>query len=175
MVQCPQCSATLPPGSARCQFCGATWSGPPGAAPASISSMPPTSGRRANLAKGGRGWVWTAYYLVAGWWILNGLIAVVRTALPGAGGGMLDGIFGAVTALIGLGLILNVDAVRGIVNVIAFIHIFFGLLSLVMLFLGGASFGLAALFMLFLTFMDIGLSGFMIFLISETETRTPNF
>jgi hypothetical protein len=88
---------------------------------------------------------------------------------------MLDSIFGAITALIGLGLILSVDAARGIVNVIAFLHIFFGLFSLVMLFLGGASFGLAALLMLFLTFLDIGLSGFMIFLISETETRAPNF
>ena len=84
-------------------------------------------------------------------------------------------VIGGLTALVGLGLIVNVDLARGIVNVLAFLNILFGCIGLVMLFFLAPFQGFWGLVALLQTFLDIGLAGFMIFPIGETETRGPNF
>src|SRR5579884_2507264 len=98
MFPCPNCRATLPEGTVRCQFCGATLAAPP---PGRRPAAPTSSGLTASPA-----WVWPAYYAIAGWWILNGLFDVLAPLLSSHGGtlGMIGMLIGAVTALVGLGL-----------------------------------------------------------------------
>jgi hypothetical protein len=145
------------------------------AGPAGPPGRPGAPAPRGYAGKLRRNWVWTAYYLVAVWWIASGALDVVRFTLPHGGVGTLGAIFGAAGALVGLGLLLNVDLARGIVNVIAFLNIVFGLIGIVMLFFIAPLMGIWGIVAVLKAFFDIGLSGFMIFLIGETETRGPNF
>jgi hypothetical protein len=170
MQHCSKCNATLPDFAKSCQFCGNTWSAPPPA--------PGTKASKVGAAVSSLKWVKPAYYAIAGWWVLSGVL----TVLVGAGvvGGsdntsIVDIVFGTITALIGLGLILQVDAARGVVNVLCFLQILFGLFGLAMLFLNPFVGGLWGVIAAVMAFIQIGLGGLMIFLIGETETRGPNF
>ncbi len=156
MIKCPACNATLPDGAVRCQFCGASLAAPgPASRPADAHSDtwgPPR-------------WVWPAYYGVAIWWILQGVahVLVVR-------GGIVDLVINGLSALIGIGLLARIELVRGITNVICFLSILGGLLSLGMSFLEGGWSGTLGMLM---ALVQIGMAGFMIFLIGETEGRSP--
>jgi hypothetical protein len=170
MQQCSKCNATLPDFAKSCQFCGNTWSAPP--------PPPGTGPSKIGAAVSSLRWVKPAYYGIAGWWVISGVLSVLEGAgvMGEAGGlGVVGAFFGAITALIGLGLILQVDAARGIVNVLCFLQIFFGLLDLVFLFFSPFIGGVWGIISVILTFIQIGLAGLMIFLIGETETRGPNF
>ena len=108
MTKCPKCNATLPDGSSSCQFCGNQWAGAPG----SVSRSSKTA-----YSEGTPEWIWPAYYGISGWWILNGIYAILAATVfaPKSGGGvgsMIGLVIGAITALIGLGLILRVEAAR---------------------------------------------------------------
>jgi hypothetical protein len=169
LQKCPNCQATLPDFAKSCQFCGTAFAQPP--------PPPGTRASKVGSAVNSLRWVKPAYYGIAGWWVLSGLLVVLEGLGVVGGGrlGVIDVLFGAVTALIGLGLILQVDAARGVVNVLCFLQILFGLFGLAMLFLNpfvGGTWGVIAAVM---TFIQIGLAGLMIFLIGETETRGPNF
>src|SRR2546430_2241002 len=130
MTKCPKCNATLPDGSVSCQFCGNQWGTAPGGA---------KHAGRTSYSGGTPGWIWPAYYGIAGWWIVNGVYAVLASTAfaPKDGGGavsIIELIIGAFTALVGLGLILRVEAARGIVNVICFIQILSGILDVITFF-----------------------------------------
>jgi hypothetical protein len=88
---------------------------------------------------------------------------------------MIGLIIGAVTALIGLGLILRIEAARGIVNVICFIQILSGVLDIAFFFFAAPALGLFGAVGFIFAFIRIGLAGLMIFVIGETESRAPNF
>jgi hypothetical protein len=171
MTNCPKCNATLPDGSQACQFCGNQW----GPAPGTARSV----GKKSHSG-GTPGWIWPAYYGIAGWWILNGVYSVLAATVfaPKEGGGigsMIGLIIGAFTALVGLGLILRVEAARGIVNVICFIQILSGILDVIMFFFIAPALGVFGVIGFLFAFLRLGLAGLMIFVIGETESRAPNF
>ncbi|NLH99565.1 MAG: zinc ribbon domain-containing protein [Chthonomonadales bacterium] len=164
MTKCPGCNATLPDGAQRCQFCGRTL-GPP-----SVRLGPRPAGRSADTMPGAPAWVKPVYNLIAIYWVLNGAWGILSdTALAGKDGPNLVGAaFGALGALIGLGLLLRIEAVRGVVNFVCALQILFGLLDVLSAFLLGWVLGLI------LAIVQIATAGLMIFLIGETETRAPN-
>src|SRR5213083_132352 len=115
MIQCPNCKNSLPDTFTRCQFCGADVAKVP------RPVMPPKASR--PLYEPPK-WVWIAYYGIAAYWVIGGGMDVFRgvKALSGAGFFAYIGIaFGVATALVGLGLILHAEIVRGLVNILSFI------------------------------------------------------
>jgi hypothetical protein len=168
MIQCPNCKNTLPDTFTQCQFCGADVTKVVRPAPTKKASRPLYEPPK---------WVWIAYFGIAGYWLIGGIMDVVRglTSLSGAGAFAYIGIaFGAFTALVGIGLMARVELVRGIVNVICFLRIIFGLLGLWGALWGSLFLGpLALLFAVFAAF-DIVTGILMIYLLGETEKSAPN-
>ncbi len=137
------------------------------AAPASGFAMPGTPG-----------WVLPAYYGISGWWFLNGVWTVLSTLISknGASGfGVIIVVIGGLTALVGLGLILRIDAVRGIVNVLCALNILFGAIGLITAFFMTGVFGIWAAIGMIRNAIQIAMAGLMIYLIGETDTHAPNF
>lgn len=171
MKKCPGCNATLPDMATGCQFCGASFAPP---VPAGRGA-----GRLGGIVDytGGRpSWVLPAYYGIAAWWVLSGLREVVSSTVVAHGEiGILTLLIGGATALVGLGLLLRVEAVRGIVNVLCFIQILDGAMSLVIgVFMTGILGVWGAIGMIF-SALQIALACLMIFLIGETDTKGPDF
>ncbi len=172
MVKCPGCNATLPDMATQCQFCGAQFAGTP--ANQTRGYARPVGPQRglartinATDAWGKPKWVWPAYYAVAGWWVLQAILAVLMSH-----GTVFGLVVGGVTGIIGLGLLARIEIVRGIVNIVCFLNILFGLYDMGLGFLGG---GWSGSLIMVLAIMQVGMAGLMIFLIGETETRSPNF
>ena len=115
-------------------------------------------------------WVKPAYNLIASYWILNGVWGIISdTVLAGKDGPNLVGAaMGALGALIGLGLLLRIEAVRGVVNFVCALQILFGILDVITAFILGSP------LMMILALVQIATAGLLIFLIGETETRGPN-
>lgn len=170
MVKCPKCQATLPDGAYVCQFCQTSF----GTAPR-VPGRPAigAAGKSSIAAPGAPGWVVPFYYLIAAWWVVDG----AQLAYQSLSGGLvatLGLVIGVVSALVGLGLLLRIEAARGIVNVLCFLQILDGLLALVFLLFSGIG-GLWGAVSLIFTFIRIGFAGLMIYLIGETDSRAPNF
>ncbi|MBM3494480.1 MAG: hypothetical protein FJX72_09210 [Armatimonadetes bacterium] len=165
MVKCPGCSATLPDGAQVCQFCGRAL-GPP-----SVRLGRAPVGKPADVMPGAPAWVKPVYNLIAGYWILNGAWGVLSdTALAGKDGpNFVGAAFGALGALIGLGLLLRIDRIRGVVNFVCALQILFGILDVISAFLIGWP------LMMFLAMFQVFTAGLMIFLIGETDTHGPNW
>lgn len=169
MRRCKNCGAALAPHAVQCDLCGARAAGPP---PVRLEEGPHrrSEGASPGIAPGAPRWVGVAYNLIAAYWLVTGGIRVVAAASGGPGaGGVVAGAFGLLAALIGLGLLLRVEFVRGIVNVLCGLQILFGALGVLDSFLGGDPLGLI------LSFVQIATAGFMIYLIGETETGPPSF
>jgi hypothetical protein len=168
MIKCPHCQATLPEEAVRCQFCGAQFAPVAGPKRASSGDDSPISGAPK--------WVRSVYYIISGWWVLNGLFGVLRAVLNFGGPfGTIGLIMNVATLLIGLGLIFNVELARGIVNVLCFLNILTGAFGLI-----GAIFispiaGPLGILLVVLICVQIILSGLMIYVISEIDIRSPNF
>lgn len=164
MTKCPGCNATLPDGASRCQFCGRTL------APPSVRLGPRRSTPPPDAMPGAPRWVKPAYNLIASYWILNGVWGIISdTVLAGKDGPNLVGAaMGALGALIGLGLLLRIEAVRGVVNFVCALQILFGILDVITAFILGSP------LMMILALVQIATAGLLIFLIGETETRGPN-
>ena len=172
MLQCPKCAATLPDGSTFCQFCRSTWAPPPGMrAPQRMAASTPALGQTYP-------WVWKAYYAIAGWWILNGTLSILRATAfateKDSGGGILAIVFGALTLLIGLGLVFRIDVARNLVTFLCFVSIVFGILGIVIMFFFAPVTGFWSVIGLASDILDIGLAGLMIFVIGETD-RAPTY
>src|SRR5437899_1950147 len=175
MIKCPGCQATLPDGALQCQFCGAQLAAPPVARGYARGQT-----RQSSAMPGAPSWVMPAYYGIALWWMLSGAWDILQATVWAGkdSGGFLDvlGIlFGGITALVGLGLLLRIDVVRGIVNVLCFLQIVFGILGLITSFLLSGPLGMIGILGMIHSIVDIGTAGLMIYLIGETETRAPNF
>ena len=169
---CPRCSASLPDGAGSCQFCQAVWAPNASAGP----GRPPVAGVQFNRPET---WTTKAYFAVAAWWTLSGVWSVLQATAfateKNDGGGAVAIAFGAISAIIGLGLLLKVEAVRNVVVIMACFNILFGLFGVVMSFFLAPLAGIWGAVIILRQFIDIGLAGLMIFLIGETDTRTPNF
>ena len=178
MTKCQGCNATLPDGAAQCQFCGATLA--PIAAPRGRAGGRQTGRAYTTTDQASEyAWVWWIYYGVAGWWILNGAFAIVSSVAfeKDLGGifGIIGMIVGAFTALVGLGLILRVEAARGIVNVLCFIQILDGCFGLLVSFFWPGFIGMWGIIDMLVSVLRIAFAVLMIFAIGETESRAPNF
>ena len=114
-----------------------------------------------------------AYNLIALWWVVDGAISIARGVTTGSIG--IGTLFGGLTAVIGLGLLIKIEAVRGLVNVLSFLQILSGLRDVALLFFLAPIAGMWGMIAIILAFIRIGTAGLMIFLIGETETRGPNF
>lgn len=178
MITCPQYQATLPDGAYHCQYCGLTF----GAAPTGrmqsgrmSPSSPAAASKWRDVMPGAPRWALPVYYAIAAWWMLSGVWDILQVTALGEGSvGLFDMIviaFGAITALIGLGLILRVDEIRDFVNILCFLQILFGLLGIVQGFLLAGGLGMLGIFVMVGSIIDV-LTGFlMIYLLGETDTR----
>jgi hypothetical protein len=121
MINCTKCSASLPDWAKTCQFCGTD-----------VSSV----ARPAPVQKQSRGrqpeqWVMGAYFGLAALYMIDGLYHVILALADlkhfSSDVSLLIGlIFGVATFVIGLGLILRIEFIRGIVNFFCGIQILLG-------------------------------------------------
>ena len=173
MMKCAQCQATLPDGSGFCQFCGNTWA---------VARQPESFGIKTPPVGQTFAWVWPAYYLISGLWIIDGLRTLLYTAnmIPklaavgafGTSFGILGGLIGLATMAIGIALILRMEWARGILNILCFLQILDGIFSfatsiLIINFLG--TFGIV---LTIVSAIRVVIAGLMIFLIGETDRST---
>jgi hypothetical protein len=171
MITCPGCQKTLPDWSKNCQFCGADT--------AKVSRPEPVKKPQYVSSLDAPKWVWWAYYGIGAYWMIGGFISV----LEGFGLPKLDFsevsnivalVMGGVNVLIGLGILLRIEFIRGIVNVICFMNILSGLLGAWGSFLGIGLFGFVSVLFMLLNLFDVATGGLMIFLLGETDKRAPN-
>jgi hypothetical protein len=172
MIQCPKCSKQLPDWSQACQFCQADLKGVVRPKP-----DPKTSSARATLS-GPAPWIWPAYYCVAAYFVVSGLLSLIQAiylmSKPTLFGGpnvvaIVGIIVSVVTIIIGLGLILKIEAARGVVNFFCWLSIAANILSLpgtigMISLLPGL--GLVATIR---SVFDICTAALMIYLIGETD------
>ncbi len=172
MIQCPKCNNSLPDWVQTCQFCKSDISKVPRPKVAATAKRPLMQTAA---------WIWPTYYIISGYFVLSGIWTIVQTVIAAnthksgvevTGMGPIQVIIiiiGAITSLIGLGLLFKVELARGIVNVLCWIRIAVGVLSL------PAAIGLAVVFgplgivMLISSIIDVLSSGLMIYLIGETD------
>jgi hypothetical protein len=169
LITCPQCKRSLPPKMANCQFCGASLS---------------TVARPVQAQKkiGPEPWVWTLYYVVACWWLVDALKELITSfsALAGIQAhpslaafafivyiGIAVGLF---EAALGIGLLVKWEWARAVVNFFCWVRILFGVMGLyssIMMagFSGPANTALNILFCV----LNIVMAGLQIWLISETD------
>jgi len=169
MIKCPKCNASLPVSYTRCQFCGTD-----------VSSVPrpamPKQQQARTYSAAPAPWIVPTYYVVCCFFLLEGVFDLVTGlgVLGAKEASPISIVFGAVTILFAIGMMLKIDLVRGIANILLWIQIALGLLSLystIMLIplLGPLGIGLAIL-----CIIRVAVAGFMIFLIGETD-GAPNF
>jgi hypothetical protein len=146
----------------------------------SKAARPVAVQKKATAAPGTPRWVWGVYYALAAYWMLEGLYQVVSGLLPAFQGkdlavfGVVGAALGLFSFLVGLGLAVNVDLARGVVNFFAGLRIIFGLFSLAGAVMGSVFAGLWGFLLVVLTVLDIAVAALTIYIIGETETRMPN-
>jgi hypothetical protein len=126
-------------------------------------------------------WIWPAYYIISGYFVVSGLFYLVRGLLMMNAGranvvgdrvnesGMIGLVVGVITVLIGAGLLARVEFVRGIVNVFCYLRILGGLCGIAGSLLAGLFAGPAMLIGLIVSVLDIATAAFMIYLLGETD------
>lgn len=172
MINCPRCQQTLPDWAQTCQFCGSDLKG------VQRPVQPKAKRQRGfQTAK----WIWPAYYACAGYFILNGLletigaIAVAGTVTKTPFGNIVNSVnyvgvvVGVLTIVVGIGLILKVEFIRGVVNFFCGISILISLLTLIPTILGSALVGLYGIVYIVRSLLSILTNGLMIYLIGETD------
>lgn len=165
MIRCSGCNAVLPDTAVRCQFCGCVLKAPP---TVRLDSRPPA--KRSFLAPGAPPWAGTAYNLISLYWILSGGYQFVSALLISSDKGpdYVGAVAGLLPIVVGLGLLLRLNIIRGIVNFLCALQILGGILGVIVSFFAGDP------VQLIMALVQIGTSGFMIYLIGETDTGPPN-
>jgi hypothetical protein len=175
-IQCPGCHRSLPPAAQNCHFCGASLTG---------VARPTAAPKAAKYRAGVEPWVMTLFFIVAAYWILEGLVILGAGLLvlvaPEGGGdptigsithivGALIMAFGAFLATVGVGLIMKWEWCRGVVNVFCWLRILGGLWRIRRILLMGLLFNRTGM-VLDLTFAILGIiaAGLQIWLLSETD------
>jgi hypothetical protein len=175
MIKCPSCQASLPAWATVCQFCKADVSkvARPAGAPAKKTGRPVAS------------WIWGAYYSLAAFYVLSGIYDIAMTFVRSKEKFMGEEIglsffsyigiaIGAITALVGLGLIFRVELARGVVNFLCGLQIIFGLFGLAGAVLGTLFSGALGFVLVIMQVVQIAAAGFMIYVIGETDRVAPN-
>lgn len=170
MIQCPQCKATLPDWAKECQFCNADTS-------SVARSAGADPGRNVHAFEAPK-WIWGAYYGLAGYYVLNGAWGMIQGALmlSSAQDKLVMSAFpfiliavGFIGLVLGLGLIVRNETVRGIMNFFCGVKILLGLLGLAGSIFSALFTGPLGIFLMFLNVLDIAVAGFMIYMIGETD------
>ncbi|MBS1713516.1 MAG: hypothetical protein JST30_04190 [Armatimonadetes bacterium] len=172
MIQCPNCKNTLPDFAQKCQFCQADVTKVPrakgSAKPGDVAGQ---SGRYVSHK-----FVWGLYYTISVWWIVGGAIGVAEPFLTAKGQELsvfsYAGIaISAFSVLVGIGLLLQAELVRGIVNVLSFLKLVGGLGGLIGSLLGIVFAGPLGLLLVLYNIINIVVAGATIWVIGETRTR----
>lgn len=167
-VACPGCQRTVPGEQPRCQFCGAALAAVSPKTKASIwhdpDALPSEAYRRPD-------WIPLVYNIVAGYIAFSGVLQILVSALAmrrGDDGAVIGIIAGAISLLLGVGLLLRIEIVRGIVNFVCGISLLFGLFGLAtsipLLLLGGWG-----ILIVLNQVLSIVSNGAMIYLVGETD------
>ena len=175
----PPCQASLPDWAKSCQFCGTDVT--------KLARPDRTVEKKRYAEFETPQWIWVCYYLIAAWWILGGLYSLAESFYVfgkplellklekdvgiTAGPNIFGALYGGITALFGLGLVLKLEIIRGIVNVIAGIKLAFGLLGLAGSLLGMMFAGALGLIFVLTNIVDVITAGMLIWLIGETDMR----
>lgn len=120
------------------------------------------------------GWVYPAYYTICGYYILSGLVGILAIVLNKKSDltdpfSILFIAVGALSVLIGIGLLAKVEIIRGIVNFFSFVKILgalrgiLGSFGMILL-----STGLGIAYLIF-NVIDLAAAVMMIYLIGETD------
>jgi hypothetical protein len=166
MILCPKCQQKLPDGAGHCQFCHATF------APIGSAAPDPDGGYEVAPRPT---WIGKAYNAIAIWWIVSGLYGVLEATVLSRHVNAILLVFELITVLIGVGLLLKIEAARGVLNILCFLQILGGAFGLLIDFFSPFLTGILGFIAIFANIISIGLAMLMIYLIGETETRAPNF
>jgi hypothetical protein len=145
----------------------------------------PTAPKQALTTSLAPSWVPGAYYALCVFFLLEGAYDIFEAVMltqrkfmgVAAGWGFqsfLGIVIGGFTCLIGIGLLLRIEIVRGIVNFFCGLRILFGLFGLLGSLGGVLLFGALGFLFLVMNVVDIATAAFMIYLIGETDKRAPN-
>ncbi|MBS1724987.1 MAG: hypothetical protein JSS66_18765 [Armatimonadetes bacterium] len=162
MITCPNCKNSLPDWATSCQFCNADVRGIP--RPKGSDDVPRHGGKLPDKT------LWTIYYVLCAFWIVNGganLILALTSKQPN----YISLAFGVFQLLVGLGLVLKLEIVRGIVNVLSFLSILQGLLGLIGSLMSILAFGALGLIFVLVNIITIVIAGATVWIIGETQTR----
>jgi len=108
------------------------------------------------------------YNLIALYWIADGgfdLVAGLSAKEPS----LVAAVFGGFWMMIGFGLLVRIEFVRGLVNILSFIKIGFGVLAIIGGLVGSATVGASALLIVLFGVIDVVTGGLMVYLIGETD------
>lgn len=173
MISCPKCKASLPDWATSCQFCQADTS--------KVSR--PVEVAKPKYKRELASWIWPAYYIIAILWIVSGVGGILEALNVGPfattiklqdvkiepGVNLLGLIFSGVSAIIGLGLLVKIEIIRGVVNVVCFLQIVNGLLGLWAGIMASAFLGPIGLFITIMNIVDIVTGALMIYILGETD------
>jgi hypothetical protein len=173
MIQCPKCANQLPDWAQNCQFCQTDLKGVARPKP-DVKTMRP-------MMSGPAPWVWPAYYLSAGWFILNGIITIASSIILMAkiDNSLFGAVLGPITyvmlvvgiaqVVIGLGLILKIEFIRGVANIWCWLQILAGARGLLGSLVFGGFFTSWGIVGIVRSVFDIGTAGLIIYLLGETD------
>ncbi len=176
MITCPNCKNTLPDWATTCQFCQTNVQNVPrprGAGPTDPDDVRPHGGKLPDKT------IWSIYYSICALWILTGAANIWDAFRTGSSSGpnfigYLFLAFGVFQALIGIGLFLRVEAIRGLVNVVSFLLILRGLFSLANSLLLMMALGAWGLILVVMSLVMIIVGGATMWILSETMGHAPN-
>jgi len=163
MITCPRCKATLPPASLRCQFCGTD-----------VSKLERPAEVKVHRGYVAPPWVWTWYTIVCVYWMLDGAFQMAM------GAGLLSDsrayeriVIGFLLIVIGGGLLFRVRFLRGVAHILCWLALLDGFLGFLLGLVFTVAVGPIAYIFAFMSLLRAALSGFMIYLIAETESHFP--
>lgn len=167
---CPTCNKQVLAGMATCQFCGSDLRG---MAPTQKKSIWVDPDSHDVVHTGGKPkWVVPAYYVIASYFALSGIISLITLLTSKDKGEIFHTILmvmSGIQIVIGLGLIAKIEIIRGIVNFVCGLMLIRSLIGLLgslgaIMVAGGWGF-----LILFWNLLDIVTNGLMIYLIGETD------
>ena len=167
---CPNCRATVPAGQAQCQFCGAALAA---IAPAKGSIWHDDAADPASRGPYRRPtWVPLAYNLVSAYIGLSGLVQLVTGGVHIARDnwvGYIEVVMGTIGLVLGVGLLLKIEFIRGVVNFVCGISILFGIFGLLAGFPFMMALGFVGLLWLLQSVFNLATNAAMIYLVGETD------
>ena len=166
MITCPKCQSPLPDWATSCQFCGADVGkvARPGAVPTQ---------KRASVGGPAR-WVWVTYYLIAGYWVVSGGLEILKTCTDRSGPNWVVIVFAGVSALLGVGLICQVEEARGISHICAWLKMLDGAGWTVVGLWGILWSPLLGIVLVIFGLLNVVTGGLMVYLIGETSRYAPS-